>query len=106
MTMSLQGMTMSRLKTTPGTWVQHPSVSWVFVLELPSGGWLVRNDQTGSYEAALNKEELIRKIVSASVSEHHFALGELVHKATTAVGIKPCKPCELRRAWLNQLFRK
>lgn len=31
-------------------------------------------------------------------------LGDVVAKATKAVGIQPCAPCERRRNWLNKYF--
>lgn len=31
--------------------------------------------------------------------------GDVVARATKAVGIKPCTPCERRRQWLNRWLR-
>jgi hypothetical protein len=31
-------------------------------------------------------------------------LGDTVKKVVKAVGLKPCKPCEKRAAWLNKLI--
>lgn len=31
-------------------------------------------------------------------------VGDLVSKATSAIGIKPCDDCKKRQAWLNRLF--
>lgn len=33
----------------------------------------------------------------------HYGLGDLVAKATSAVGIKPCQPCKQRQAALNRM---
>lgn len=34
----------------------------------------------------------------------HYGAGDLVAKATGALGIKPCAPCDKRRQQLNGLF--
>lgn len=39
-----------------------------------------------------------------SASQTHYGLGDLVAKATSAVGIKPCAPCQKRQAQLNGMF--
>jgi len=91
--------------TPLGIWQRDKSVSWVYVLRLPQG-WLIRDDRTGGIEAAINEEELARKIASASVSSEHFQLGEVVHNVTQALGIPTCSPCERRRAWMNVLLKK
>lgn len=36
----------------------------------------------------------------------HYGAGDLIAKATSAVGIKPCAPCEKRKAMMNNLFPK
>lgn len=40
----------------------------------------------------------------ASVRPRMKGAGDVVAKATKAVGIKPCAPCERRRRRLNRLF--
>ena len=91
--------------TPLGVWQRDKSVEWVYVLKLPQG-WLIRDDRTGGIEAAINEEELARKIASASVSNEHYAIGDVVQKITQAVGIPSCSPCERRRAWLNVLLKR
>lgn len=53
--------------------------------------------------------ERMQRLVEAkkpenSVREPVRGLGDVVAKATKAVGIRPCGRCERRREWLNKYF--
>jgi hypothetical protein len=38
------------------------------------------------------------------VSDRDIGLGDVIKRATSAIGIQPCGGCEQRAAWLNQRF--
>ena len=48
------------------------------------------------------REALERWGEDVLMNPHGVGLGDLVAKATKAVGIKPCGPCEQRRRKLNR----
>lgn len=39
-----------------------------------------------------------------SAAQGHYGAGDMVARATKALGIEPCTPCEARRRQLNGLF--
>ena len=38
------------------------------------------------------------------MAEHEIGLGDVIKRATSAIGIKPCGGCEQRAAMLNNWF--
>jgi len=90
--------------------IQHPNVSWVLCGQSIGGSsWQcscqVCGAQMGSFGSAQAADAFAR-VHSAhqSASPTHYGLGDLIAKATSAVGIKPCSPCEARRRAMNGAF--
>jgi hypothetical protein len=86
--------------------VQHPNVSWV-VCENPAPGVFRCVCQVCNAAMAANASgqaaDQFARVHSAhqSASPTHYGLGDLVAKVTSAVGVKPCSPCEARRRQMN-----
>ena len=89
--------------------VAHPNVSWVSCNVLGPGIFQcactvcgARMAQAGSNQAA----DAFARTHAAhqSAAPTHYGLGDLVAKATGALGIKPCSPCEARRRAMNGAF--
>ena len=92
--------------------VTHPNVSWIECHDAgpsaPARFLCVcrvcgaQQQEYGSGQAA----DLFARAHAAhqSASPTHYGLGDLVAKATGALGIKPCSPCEARRRAMNGAF--
>lgn len=90
--------------------VRHPNVPWVTCgPSIGGSSWWCKctvcgadMGQFGSAQAA----DMFARVHSAhqSASPTHYGLGDLIAKATSAVGIKPCSPCEARRRAMNGAF--
>lgn len=87
----------------------HPYVAWVQCAELAPGVFqcacTVCNAQMQSGAHAEGADRFARVHAEhQSASATHYGAGDLVAKATSALGIKPCTPCEARRRQLNGLL--
>ncbi len=89
--------------------VRHPNVSWVNCQVGPRGAFRcvclvckAAMAEFGSGQAA----DAFARAHAAHQSENptHYGLGDLIAKATGALGIKPCSPCEARRREANRMF--
>lgn len=90
--------------------VQHPNVPTVHCQQGP-GVYLctcqicgASMGHPGSGQAADQFARVHSAHQPAAPAPTHYGAGDLVAKATGALGIKPCSPCEARRRALNGLF--
>lgn len=60
--------------------------------------------QRGTAQAADQFARVHSAHQSAAPQPTHYGAGDLIAKATGALGIKPCSPCEARRRALNGLL--
>jgi hypothetical protein len=86
---------------------RHPSVQWVLWAQTTQG-FVVRCEACGS-QGALGALQQVDAFASQhrehrSAAQGHLGLGDVVARATKAIGAKPCTPCEKRREQLNGLF--
>lgn len=91
--------------------LQHPNVSWILCEQSSPGGFRCACQVChasmlgpGSGQAADQFARVHSAHQSAAPQPTHYGAGDLVAKATGALGIKPCSPCEARRRALNGLF--
>lgn len=94
--------------------VRHPNVSWVLCTQ-NGPSWACRCTVCGAAMGQFGSNQAADTFARAhsahqSASPTHFGLGDLVAKATGALGIKPCSPCEARRrqmnGWAPEVLRK
>lgn len=91
--------------------VQHPNVSWIVCDQNAPGVFRcacqicgASMQSPGSGQAADQFARVHSAHSSPAASPTHYGAGDLIAKATGALGIKPCSPCEARRRALNGLF--
>lgn len=88
--------------------MRHPEWPWIEFQQTPRGIDIVctvcglRPKCTLTPAAADQFARAHAEHVSAAQS--HYGMGDLIARATKAVGISPCTPCEARRRALNQRF--
>lgn len=88
-------------------WSAYPRVSWVHWMPTPQG-LALRCTVCGATGGALSEQEAHafaahhREHVSAS--PEHYGAGDMVARATKALGMETCTPCEKRRRMLNQMM--
>lgn len=88
--------------------IQHPHVPHVVCAEPSPGVWQCQCRVCGAaMQGAAPAEGADRFASVHSAHEQapsHYGFGDLVARATSAVGIKPCAPCKKRQAQLNGLL--
>lgn len=89
--------------------MQHPNVSWITCDAIAGGLFVCRCDVCGvamqGPAPAMQADAFARAHAAhESASPTHYGLGDLAARATSAIGIKPCSPCEARRRALNGLM--
>lgn len=88
----------------------HPGAPWVEYWRALRTGYVVRCTRCGAQASAPGLDG-----VNAFARDHHehrapqappthYGAGDLVARATGALGIAPCQPCKKRQAQLNGLF--
>jgi hypothetical protein len=87
----------------------HPEAPWIHgALHAQTGRHYVRCDTCGVegfLPPGVSHETFVAQHRGhAPPQASHYGLGDLVARATSAVGIKPCTPCEQRKQMLNGLF--
>lgn len=88
--------------------IAHPQVPWVKCQQVSPGVFQCRCDVCGTMGGGPTPQA---DAFAAGHREHrapstHYGLGDLVARATKAVGIEPCTPCEARRRAMNGWFRR
>lgn len=84
---------------------QHPQIPWISFERIGAG---VRvqcracGGQTGVVTPAAADAFSRQHAEHQSAAAGHYGMGDVIARATKAVGIKPCTPCEARRQKLNQ----
>lgn len=87
---------------------QHPQIPWVLWQRTTTG--FAVHCRACKASAAAGTPEGVDAFAGAhqqhqSASPTHYGAGDLVARATKAMGLgKPCTPCEARRAALNARF--
>lgn len=86
---------------------RHPQVEWVVVASIPGGGTRLGCQVCHASLDAYATTEASRFVANHAAHESseptHYGLGDVVTKATSALGLKHCTPCEQRRRLMNQL---
>lgn len=86
---------------------RHPQVQWIF-WQPTTQGFVARCQACGVGVAVGSPQE-----VDAFAAQHqqhqssvqgYYGAGDLVARATGALGLKHCTPCEARQHQLNQRF--
>lgn len=85
----------------------HPQVRWV-VWGRTTQGFVVRCTVCGA-AATAGSPQGVDAFAAAhqahqSPAQTHYGAGDLVARATKALGVEPCTPCEQRRRDWNQRF--
>lgn len=88
---------------------RHPQVQWV-LWQPTTAGFVVRCSACGA-QGSVGTPQLVDTFAAQhqehrSPAQGHYGAGDLVARATSALGIQPCTPCEARRAALNQALPK
>lgn len=86
---------------------RHPHVQWVFYEPTPAGLMVVC--QVCSMQAGPTTPAGVHQFAAAhrehvSAAQGHYGAGDLVARATHALGFESCTPCERRRRLLNQMM--
>lgn len=85
----------------------HPQVRWVQWQPI-AGGIAVRCDVCGAAGSVPSPQAAdafaAQHAAHQSAARGHYGLGDMVARATSALGATPCKPCEQRRHDWNQRF--
>lgn len=89
--------------------VQHPNVSWILCEQSAPGVFrcvcqVCKAAMQGGGSAQAADAFARTHAAHQSASPTHYGAGDLIAKATGALGIKPCSPCEARRRALNGLL--
>ena len=86
---------------------RHPQVQWI-LWQQTAGGFTARCEACGVTVSTSSPQGVDAFATDhqahASPSAGHYGAGDLVARATKALGIEPCTPCEARRRQLNGLF--
>lgn len=78
------------------------------VQQHPQGGYVCRCSQCGQSARLAHPSQfqghrcVVRQ--TSQPADQYYGAGDIVAKATGALGIKPCAPCEKRKAMLNGMF--
>lgn len=86
---------------------RHPQVQWVLYEPAPAG-FMVACQVCGQQKGPLSEPRVHqfaaehREHVSAAPT--YYGAGDVVARATKALGIESCTPCERRRMALNQMM--
>ena len=86
---------------------RHPQVQWIVLGAIPGGGTRlgcqVCHSQLDAY-APYEVERFVGQHANHESSDpRYYGLGDTVAKATAALGLQRCTPCEARRRLMNQL---
>jgi hypothetical protein len=91
--------------------LQHPNVPWIVCEQSAPGVFRcacqvchASMQSPGSGQAADQFARVHSAHQNPAPQPTHYGAGDLVAKATGALGIKPCAPCDKRRQQLNGLF--
>jgi hypothetical protein len=92
-------------------WQQHPQFPWIQVASHPQSGWIIHDTRDGARFHAASEHAYHSIIAQRSNQQlNRMGAGDLVARATHALGIEQCTPCAQRQAALNQalpnLWRK
>lgn len=86
---------------------QHPAVRWITYQQLTQG-FVVRCQACGAQGTVGSPQQVDafaqQHTEHRSASPQHYGAGDLVNRATKALGIETCTPCEARRRALNARF--
>ncbi len=77
-------------------WAQTPQGPWVRCTQCVVGGILAPGQTIDGFAAAHSR--------CRQPEPTHLGLGDVVARATGALGVKPCAPCKERQAALNRLM--
>jgi hypothetical protein len=87
--------------------MRHPQAPWIEFVKSPEG-IAIRCTvcQTAAVRLAPQQaDQFVRNHTEhRSDAASHYGAGDLVARATKAMGITPCTPCEARRRALNEMF--
>lgn len=86
---------------------RHPQVSWI-LWQRTTGGFSARCEACGATVSAPSPQGVDAfaqaHLEHRSPAQGHYGAGDLVARATKALGIAACSPCEARRQAMNQAF--
>lgn len=63
---------------------------------------MVKKEKTKNYRRDKSERQPYRVRLPGFISEEEVGLGDVIKRATSAVGIKPCGGCSRRAAALNR----
>ena len=93
--------------------IRHPRAQWVLYEVAPQGIMIaceVCGQRVGPLRGSARQQFAAVDQFAAAHQQHvsaaptHYGAGDLVARATKALGIAPCTPCERRRQALNQMM--
>jgi hypothetical protein len=83
-----------------GVWNEYdPRIPWIFWAYTQDGGFLVHDQRTGQTQQCPN-EECVHQF-AADHSSSGRGLGDMIHRATKALGFKRCGECAKRQVTAN-----
>lgn len=85
----------------------HPQVQWVHYAQVAPGVYQCVCQQCGARSGNASGQQadaFARTHAHKPAQPTHYGLGDLIAKATGAVGIQPCTPCEARKQAANRLL--
>jgi hypothetical protein len=86
-----------------GMWREyHPRIPWLLVAPDGQGGFYVNDTRSGQQVHVADQNGVHQ--FAADHSSNGGGLGDLVHRAASAVGAKRCAPCAQRQAVLNSIW--
>jgi hypothetical protein len=91
---------------------RHPQVHWITLqyYDQQTPCYLMTCTVCGQQVYAFNDAQVTGFVQAhaehRSAAPSHYGLGDVVARATKAVGIAPCTPCEQRRRMLNGMLPK
>jgi hypothetical protein len=89
------------------TWRQHPTVQWVRLQALPNGELAMVCDvckQAINASTSAQAAAFMQAHAQHTAAPTHYGIGDAVARATKALGVKTCPPCEMRRRKMNNFL--
>jgi hypothetical protein len=86
-------------------WQQHPQFPWIQVANHPQGGWVLHDSRDGTQIYAPNEHAFHTFVAQRSNPQlSRMGAGDIVARATHALGIEQCTPCARRQAEMNAML--
>ncbi len=84
----------------------HPQVPWVHYSQIRPGVFQCVCQSCGARSSLLDgtQADAFAHAHAHQPAPTHYGAGDLIAKATGALGIKPCTPCKARQEAMNRLM--